>query len=101
MISADVIGSIAGILTTLCYMPQVYHCYKSKQVAGISMGMYSILTLGIGMWFAYGIMLMSWPLIISNIITLTMIFMIIVMKFRYGDKKTQLDAVEHADDVVV
>lgn len=82
-INPEIIGSIAGILTTVCYMPQVWHCYKSKQVAGISLGMYVVLTVGIGLWLVYGAMIGSWPMVVANSITLTMILMIMMMRVRY------------------
>jgi MtN3 and saliva related transmembrane protein len=85
----ETIGSVAAILTTGCYMPQVLHTYKTKNVAGISLGMYLLLSTGIAFWLAYGMMLHSLPLIFSNIVTLLMIGSIIAMKLRYAEEETQ------------
>jgi MtN3 and saliva related transmembrane protein len=39
---------------------------------------------GVAFWFAFGIMIANWPIIISNAITLVLALAIIAMKLRYG-----------------
>jgi MtN3 and saliva related transmembrane protein len=46
--------------------------------------MYLTFTVGIGFWLAYGIYLMSWPMIIANIVTLALSLTILGLKLRYG-----------------
>ncbi len=79
----DSIGTIAACLTTASFVPQVWHTLRTRDVSGISLGMYSLFTAGVALWLVYGILLMAWPIIIANVITTTLALMILVMKLRY------------------
>jgi len=80
----DAIGSIAAVLTTASFVPQAWHSFKTRDVSGISLGMYSVFTLGVTLWLLYGVLLQSWPLMIANSITLMLAAAILVMKLRFG-----------------
>jgi MtN3 and saliva related transmembrane protein len=79
----DWIGSIAATLTTASFVPQAWHTFRTRDVRGISLGMYSFFTVGVALWLVYGILLMAWPIIIANAITTSLALMILVMKLRY------------------
>jgi len=79
----DLIGTLAAILTTISFFPQALHTFRTKDVRGISLGMYSAFTLGVAMWLVYGLMLGAWPVVIANVITLVLASTILVMKLRY------------------
>ena len=81
----DTIGTLGASLTAIAFMPQVWHTFRTKDVSGISLGMYTVLTLGIALWVAYGWLLSAWPIIISNGITLSLAMMILLMKLRYRE----------------
>jgi MtN3 and saliva related transmembrane protein len=83
MQAIDVIGSLAACLTTASFVPQVWHTLRTRDVSGISLGMYSLFTLGVVLWLVYGILLMAWPIIIANAITTSLALAILVMKLRY------------------
>ena len=80
----EIIGFIAAFLTTAAFVPQVWHTFKTRDVKGISLGMYSVLTTGVAFWTAYGWLLGAWPIIIANFITLMLAAAILVMKLRYS-----------------
>jgi len=80
----DVIGSVAAVLTTASFVPQAWHSFKTRDVSGISLGMYSVFTVGVAMWLVYGVLLFSWPLMIANGITLALAATILGMKLRFG-----------------
>ena len=79
----DFIGTVAACLTTASFVPQVWHTLRTRDVSGISLGMYSLFTLGVALWLVYGVLLMAWPIIIANAITTTLALTILVMKLRY------------------
>jgi len=79
----DWIGTLAACLTTSSFVPQAWHTFRTRDVSGISLGMYSLFTAGVALWLAYGILLMAWPIIIANVITTSLALMILVMKLRY------------------
>ncbi|HAF02018.1 MAG TPA: hypothetical protein DCO68_08950 [Methylophilaceae bacterium] len=85
MISPDftsTIGSIAATLTTLAFIPQAYHSYKTRDLSGISLPMYSIFTAGVALWFVYGLLKHDWPIIIANAITVCLAGMVLVLKIK-------------------
>lgn len=79
----DWIGSFAACLTTCSFMPQAWHTFRTRDVSGISLGMYSLFTLGVALWLAYGVLLQAWPIIIANLVTTSLAMMILLMKLRY------------------
>ena len=79
----EAIGVVAAVLTTVSFVPQVWHSFKTRDVSGISLGMYSVFTVGITLWLVYGILLHAWPLIFANGITLCFAVAILVMKLRF------------------
>jgi len=79
----DLIGTLAAVLTTISFLPQALHTFRTKDVRGISLGMYSAFTLGVALWLVYGLLLGAWPVVIANVITLGLASAILVMKLRY------------------
>lgn len=79
----EAVGMVAAVLTTVSFVPQVWHSFKTRDVSGISLPMYSIFTVGIALWLAYGILLQAWPLIVANGITLCLAGAILQMKLRF------------------
>ena len=79
----DLIGTLAAILTTISFLPQAVHTFRTKDVRGISLGMYSAFTLGVAMWLVYGLLQGAWPVVIANVITQALASTILVMKLRY------------------
>lgn len=87
-VTTDLLGYLAASLTTASFVPQAWHALRSQSVAGISVGMYSIFTVGVALWLAYGVALGEWPIIIANAITLTLagaiLFITLVRRRRAG-----------------
>lgn len=79
----DIIGTLAAILTTASFVPQAWHTFRTRDVRGISLGMYSAFTLGVACWLVYGLLLSAWPIVIANCITLALAATILGMKLRY------------------
>jgi MtN3 and saliva related transmembrane protein len=83
MQTIEIIGSVAAVLTTLSFIPQAWQTFKTKDVSGISLPMYSMFTTGVLLWLVYSIALQSWPMIVSNCITAPVALAILSMKLRY------------------
>lgn len=79
----DIIGYAAAFLTTASFIPQATHTFKTKDVRGISLGMYTAFVVGITLWLVYGLLLNAWPMILANAITLTLAVAILAMKLKY------------------
>lgn len=80
----DLVGSAAAFLTTLSFLPQAWLSFKTRDVSGVSLGMYSVFTLGVVLWLVYGVLLGAWPIVIANTITLVLALAILGMKLIYG-----------------
>ena len=80
----DWIGYLAATLTTASFVPQAWLTFKTRNVRGISLGMYSAFTAGIALWLAYGILIAAWPVVIANTVTLLLAAGILGMRIRFG-----------------
>lgn len=76
----DTIGYLAAILTTSSFVPQALLTMRTRDVSGISLGMYSVFTVGVGLWLAYGIAIGEWPIVVANAFTLALAATILGMK---------------------
>ena len=85
-VAIEWIGFLAAALTTLSFVPQAWLTFKTRDVSGISLGMYSAFTLGVALWLVYGLALGAWPLIVANTVTLSLALAILVMRVRYGGR---------------
>ena len=81
--SVDLIGYLAAILTTVAFVPQALTSWRTRDLSGVSLPMYSIFTAGVAMWLAYGVMLASWPIIVANAVTLALSGAVLVLKVRH------------------
>jgi MtN3 and saliva related transmembrane protein len=86
----SLIGFIAGILTTIAYIPQIIQVWRSKSAKDISSVTFAVLTTGIILWAIYGFEINSMPLIISSIISAVFACAILIFKLLYDwhPKKT-------------
>lgn len=79
----DWIGSIAAFLTTTAFLPQAVHSWKTRDLSGISLPMYSLFSLGVACWFIYGVLILSWPIIVANGITLLLAVVVLSLKLKH------------------
>lgn len=79
----ELVGYAAATLTTLAFIPQTLKSWRTRDLSGVSLGMYSLFTLGVGLWLIYGVALHSWPIIIANAITLALAGTVLFLKLRH------------------
>lgn len=80
----EIVGAIAAILTTLCWLPQIMKILRERKTSDISLGTNAALATGISLWIVYGVALGSLPVIVSNVVTLVFILAIVGLKLRFG-----------------
>mgnify|MGYP002372019554 FL=1 len=80
---ADTIGYLAAFLTTCSFVPQAWLTLRTRDVSGISAGMYSVFTAGVALWLLYGWLTDAWPVVLANAVTLALAGSILVMKLRF------------------
>lgn len=79
-INYEFIGFAAAVLTTSSFLPQAVMTIRTKDTSSLSLGMYSLFTLGVMCWLIYGIFLVNYAIIISNAITLLLALCILSVK---------------------
>ena len=80
----ELIGYCAATLTTLSFLPQAWLTFRTRDVRGISLGMYSVFAAGVALWLAYGLLAGAWQIVLANGVTLALAVVILAMKIRYG-----------------
>ena len=88
MNSLDVLGLVATALTTSSFVPQVWRTWQTRDVSGISLPTYLILTIGLALWLLYGLMKGDLPLIVANGVMVLLTASITVMKLTFAAKPT-------------
>ena len=79
----EIVGYCAAFLTTIAFLPQAVQSWRSRDLSGISLGMYSLFTAGVGLWLVYGIIIEKWPLIAANALTFALALSILVLKLQH------------------
>jgi MtN3 and saliva related transmembrane protein len=64
----ELLGYLAGILTTFSASPQLYYSYTTKDVKSLNLAFMGTLIAGLALWAIYGIVIKSLPIIIFNTI---------------------------------
>jgi MtN3 and saliva related transmembrane protein len=83
----DALGYVAATLTTASFLPQAWLTFRTRDVSGISLAMYSVFTLGIALWLVYGLFIEAWPVVIANVVTFALAATILGMKLSMGRKR--------------
>ena len=77
---ASVVGGLASIASTSSFAPQAWKIIRTREMKGISAGMYGLTVVGFALWLAFGLTLGQWPLIFTNGVCLLLSGFIFLMK---------------------
>lgn len=80
----SIIGFIAAACTTIAIIPQAVKSWKTKKTKDISLGMYTLATIGVFLWLVYGIAKKDLPLILANTVTFIFVSTVLYLKLKYG-----------------
>ena len=83
-IFVNAIGVLAAVCSMSSFVPQVVKIWREKDASSVSLRMYVVTVAGFTLWTTYGVMLKSWPLIGSNLISLALSGCILALKLRYS-----------------
>ena len=78
----NLVGAIAATLTTSAFFPQAVKTIRTRDTSGLSLSMYALLLSGVMLWLAYGVIIGSWPLIVSNAVVLVPQSLVMAMLLR-------------------
>jgi MtN3 and saliva related transmembrane protein len=89
------VGAAATLCSTVSFAPQAWKIIRTRDTSAISSLTYSFTVAGFVFWFAYGILLLEWPLIVTNGICLLLSAFILTMKVMpKGGKDAVADAID-------
>lgn len=78
-----VLGLFAGSLTTLAFLPQMFHTWQTKSAKDVSLLTLITFIAGVFLWLLYGIYLQALPIILANGVTLFFNLIILWLKIKY------------------
>ena len=78
----EAIGLFAGVLGIIAWIPQIREVWIHKRHDGISIATFSVVTVALGLWLVYGILVDSIAMIVANIMTLGVILAVIIGVLR-------------------
>jgi MtN3 and saliva related transmembrane protein len=82
--NADLIGAVAGTLSTIAFIPQAWRIWRTRSARDLSLPMYLIFTTGVALWLLYGVLLGALPIIVCNGVTLVLAGTVLAMKLKFG-----------------
>ena len=82
----ELIGFIPAVCTTFAFLPQAIKVWKTKKTKDLSLRMYTVMFIGICLWFVYGLRINSLSIILANIVTGFLVFTILVYILRTKNK---------------
>ena len=78
------LGYAAAFLTTVSTVPQLIKTFRTRSAKDVSSFMFICLLIGGILWFTYGLLLDSKPLIVANFITTCFVVANLVFKYKYS-----------------
>jgi MtN3 and saliva related transmembrane protein len=85
-IMIEAVGAGAAVCSTTSFLPQLVKLAREKTAEAVSTRMFILTVAAFALWSLYGLMLHSWPLLISNLISLGLSAAILLLKLRYRDR---------------
>lgn len=83
-LSIELVGGLAALLTTLCWLPQALKLLRTRETRDLSLIAYVAFSAGVLLWLLYGLLIGSVPVIAANAVTLVLALGIVSLKLRYG-----------------
>jgi MtN3 and saliva related transmembrane protein len=93
-IIVESLGLVAALCSTSSFLPQLIKLIREKTAESISLRMYALTVSAFSLWSIYGLMLKSWPLVLSNLVSLALSAAILALQLRYrgrGELRSEHD----------
>lgn len=80
---ADVVGTAAGLCSMASFTPQLVKIWRERDATSISLRMYVVTVTGFSLWIVYGVLVTSFPVILTNSVCLVLSAAILALKWRF------------------
>ena len=82
----NILGLVAGGITSVAMLPQLIKVWKQKDVEDLSLLMILSLILGLSLWVWYGFIKNELPIILSNTFAVLVNIALLISYFMYRKK---------------
>jgi MtN3 and saliva related transmembrane protein len=82
----DGLGTLAAAFSMGSFIPQAVKVIRERDAGAVSLRMYVVTVIGFALWTGYGVLVRSLPLIGSNLISLALSGLILVLKLRLSKR---------------
>ncbi|HEY3800321.1 MAG TPA: SemiSWEET family transporter [Caulobacteraceae bacterium] len=79
----ETIGTGAALCSCASFVPQLVKLLREREAEALSLRMYALTVTAFVLWSSYGVMLKSWPLVLSNLTCLALSTAILLLTLRY------------------
>lgn len=83
MAPIEILGLVAGTITSVTFLPQVVKIWKTRSAKDLSIGMLLLLLLGVALWLIYGLVIMSAAIIYTNSMVMAMGLIMLYFKLKF------------------
>ena len=80
----DAVGVGAALCSMSSFAPQIAKIWRERDASSVSLRMYLVTVAGFSLWVAYGVLIRSWPVAVSNVICLLMSGAVLTLKWRFS-----------------
>ena len=94
-----ILATIAGILSTSSFVPQVLKAWRERDTRSISKHMYMVTVTAFVLWTAYGYLIGSWPVMIFNLLSLGLSATILILKIRNDRSRSRASGTRREPEV--
>jgi MtN3 and saliva related transmembrane protein len=78
------VGTVAGVLTTGAWLPQLVKCWRTRSAADLSWSYLAVLGTGVVLWAVYGLLSADLVLILANVITVLALLLLVGFKLAFA-----------------
>lgn len=81
---ANAVGTGAALLSMTSFAPQIVKIWRERDASSVSLQMYLVTVTGFSLWITYGVLIASWPVVVSNAVCLAMSAAVLALKWRFS-----------------
>lgn len=75
----QIVGVMAAMASTASFAPEAWKVIRTRDVSGLSAGMYALTVAAFALWLGYGALQADWALIVPNALCLALAAFIFAM----------------------
>lgn len=79
----NILGLVAGGITSVAMLPQLIKVWKDKDVEDLSLLMILVLVTGLSLWVWYGVIKDELPIILSNAFAVLVNLCLLISYFKF------------------